>query len=312
MKISRQTLQIVAGSMLVAMTAVSLSSCGGDDTLSGAGGSLQASQAAAVAGMFMTGSMGLNLNLKPTESPSLAQLGISGFSAGASVGTSVADPLANCTTITPSTVVDADSDGIAKEKNYVYDCNDILLLDGFNVKSVGKISVKDYDDTKGHLEGGYRYEMEYQGASQKLPDYDTTYSHKGFFDGRRMGNSYVYQSEFTAGFAGSERGDKYDLKWRSNYSTTYTPEDLNDLWGAGRVQFAGYFGVEGRVNGQDFAEFNVAWELSTQDLVYDWANCNVFKSGKMFWTDGSGQRFEVQYNCSNYKMYFQGQEIQPE
>lgn len=308
MKISRQFVSLAIGFALVATGAVSLSSCGGDDTLSGPGGSIQAAAAGVAAGVFLNGGKGMNLNLKPTETPNISGLSISGFNAGASLGTSANDPLDACTTVSPTTIVDADGDGIAKEKTYVYDCRDVLSQDGFATTAIGRISITDYDDTKDHMEGGYRYDIEYEGSGVKLPDYDLRYSHRGFFDARKMGASYVYTSQFSAGFSGKERDDNYDVTYRSNYKTVFTPDDSANPWATGKTQFTGFFGIEGKMNGKDYT-FNVSWEMGSTELVYDWQTCNYYKSGKMWWIDGAGQRFEITYNCTNFQTTFQGQNV---
>ncbi|MBX3019403.1 MAG: hypothetical protein KF767_16065 [Bdellovibrionaceae bacterium] len=313
MKISRQFLTLSTSLVLVGAGALSLSSCGGDDSLSGAGGSMKAASAGAAAAIFLAGNQGINLEMKPDSAPNLTQLGMQGTSFQ-SVAAEEEDPFKDCASKSPANPKDDDGDGIPLEFTREYDCTDITVQGGYVYSAQGKFTIIDLNDKdKRYMEGGYRYEIDYKGKYENPTfPYTNTYSHQGFYDSRVVGNSYVFKSEFSAGFAGEVKGFPFEGKWRSNYQTVWTPDDANNKWVSGKVAFSGFIALEGNFSHEDEENYNVAWEIGSNGLEYAYgapSNCTYYKTGTMWWIDGAGQKYEIQYNCNSRKVLFQGQEV---
>lgn len=316
MKISRQSITLATSLALVAAGTLSLSSCGGDDSLSGAGGTVQASAMGAAAAIFLGGNRGIDLEMNPsTSTPNLGQMGIMGLPSFFTPLAEEQNPFESCSSSSPAQTVDDDQDNIPKIFTQSYDCADITMGDVYTYSAKGEIKIQDLDDTKKYTEGGYRYDIDYSGTYTNAGfPYTNTYKHVGFFESRVVGGSFVYKSEFSAGFGGEVKGFPFEGRWQSNYETVYTPEDVSAPWNQGKVSFNGYIALQGNFSHEpeDQGNYDVAWELSSNGLEYDWRSpggCSTYKAGSLTWKDGEGKRLVIEYNCTSRKIFYQGQEI---
>lgn len=309
MKIPKIVTHVATGSLVAALAVFGLSSCGGDEDVNSASGSTSASLAPAIVGMFTAGQFGINVNQAPDTIPSFTKLGFKGSTSGLSVQASAVDPLADCQKSSPDTVVDADGDGIALEKNYEADCTNVLMNDGFTFTLKSKMVIRDLDDTVRYTAGGYSFDIDYEGSTLKVPQYDFSWNHRGHFSAIPGPTSFTVSSKYSAGFSGREREDYWDFTWKSNYSMVYTPLDMSAPYVAGAVKYSGFVGIEGNLVPEQLEKFVVAFQLDSVDLIYDYANCSYYKSGSLYWTDGAGQKVESRYHCSGFDTYFEGQKI---
>lgn len=290
-------------SALATVTLLALTGCGGDDSLSAAGGSVATSAQALAA---FNGSINNELSriLISTNAPTLRQ-GNAGAALFSDIG--IYGIYDACTTVNPASRVDVDGDGIAKEKTYTYNCNNIVDS-GSTYNLVGTESVVDLDDTKANVKGGYRYNHDFvfSYAQATGSNYNL---HRGFTEVVPSATSLTYAMEYEGVTNDTRTGMKADVTTRTNWRSVYTPVDMANPTASGTVVVSGFYSLVGTSENQaNWGDMNVAFEVSSSGLTYDaGAGCNKsFQSGSLTFTDGSGNRLVFDYACTSGTVKYNG------
>lgn len=227
------------------------------------------------------------------------------------VTTSAVSPLAiSCETVSPSTLVDADSDGIAATKTSTFDCTD-FTSGADRLTRQGSVTVTDKNEAVAGVQGGLK--VEFNVTKFNLVD----------SSGKLFENSYVGYWEYTGGSGGqvSSTADfsglvKYESSaYSNNYTYNYTwvwaltPTNGSNPWVAGQVSISGAFILSGDFvyedsNGNRSQQTgSFAINYYTQNLKYDSTCSKFYQSGSFFVSDGNGTLMEIRYACTTAKFY---------
>jgi hypothetical protein len=272
----------------------------------GGGGAVTASSAPAVLNSFTSAMSQLPRGNRASTLPSL---GGGGGVTVSSISTRVAP---SCYDVSAS--VDGDIDGIALLKIYTFNCNN--NSDGaFIYNQTGTFKVIDKDDAVAGIKGGYRFEFNM--PKWFFKDVSTGFtgggSHKGFWEGSGTDTS----SHFTSDYTGR---NYYEGNYASlgNFSTDYTFSHKFDLiythnstaagvnWSAGTMNGKGTFSWSGTFVTESLGgdhklksgDATMTWQAI--DVTFDSVACpaNWYKSGKIIFTDGGGNKMEQVYGCT--------------
>lgn len=227
------------------------------------------------------------------------------------VTTSAVGPFAvTCETVSPTTVVDADSDGIAATKSSTFDCTD-FASGGERLTRQGSITVTDKNEAVDGVLGGLKV------------DFNITKFNLVDTSGKLFENSYVGHWEYTGGSGGqvSSTADfsglvRYESSsFSNNYTYNYTwiwsltPTDAGNPWAAGQVSVSGAFVLSGDFVYEDSngnrSQQNGSFAINyySQNLKYDTTCAKFYQSGSFFVSDGNGTLMEIRYACSTAKFY---------
>ncbi|AGH95658.1 hypothetical protein [Pseudobdellovibrio exovorus] len=230
--------------------------------------------------------------------------------------------LNSCISFEPANPPDVDSDGIALEKTYTFNCDNVL--DGGNEYTYkGTFKSIDKDDSVQGIKGGYRYESNITDYSYKDVASGNAwgFTHKGYWEGSGTDLESNFKSDYSGdvkmvlanipGYSGPVTLD-YNLVF--NYVSTITHDVA---WQNGRYNSTGKYIFNGTFLGEHDASGNHKIETGTAelnfkavDLLFAAATCSAFyKSGHWLMNDPSGNVIKVEYNCNSYKVYFNGEEL---
>lgn len=263
---------------------------------------------AGIAGVVLGQMAATFQNLPSSNSNSVPSLPVTGVTTS-----SVRQRITGCETITPDVIVDADDDDIAAEKKYTFDCNGTIDGDSSYTRK-GTLLIKDMDEAVAGLIGGIRVDYD-------LPVFESTtvadgnsfkYSHSGFWEFQKKGDSLVSTSDYT-GMTKYQSGgfDKdYTFHYTWDYAVTPTNPTEATFWTAGKVEFSGEFEMTGKivieVDGKH-TPYEGKWVIKyyTEDLNYDSTCSKWYKSGSIV-MDDSTNKFEYKYNCNTFEFYHNG------
>ncbi len=293
--------------LLLASTSLLASATG---CIGGSGQPLNNNTAATVIASVATNA----LNKLPTSSnaPSLPT-SLSGVSTSA---LNLRTKAAGCETITPSPLVDADNDGISAEKKYVFDCTDFESL-GTTFSRKGYIKIVDKDDSVADLLGGLRVDYDITSFKTTNTNGDITdYSFSGFWDYEASATKMASASEFEGHFLSNSASNNFDIDYLFKYTWNYTmvPDDVNNFFTTGSIDFTGTFSMDGEFYTEDdnnnHQSYNGNWEISyySENLLYDSTCAKWYNSGSIKMEDGSGVIYELRYSCDSAKFYIDGKE----
>jgi len=263
----------------------------------------------ATTGAFVLGNFGTSLNTLPTSNtvPALPITGVTTSSIGLKA-------VSSCESVTPTTTVDADNDGIAASKKYIYDCTDVVD-NGYSYTRKGSVEIKDMDETKVGMFGGLR--VDFAVPVFKSIDLSTgnpfEYSYSGFWDYKNSGGSLVSASEFTGSTKYKNNNYENDYQYTSTWNYKLTPTNEATPWNEGSIEIEGSYQLTGNFvyeNDQGtHAQREGGWLITykTKDLVYSNTCAKFYKSGS-FVIEDSSNKIEVVYNCSTAKLYVNGSE----
>lgn len=290
---------------LVALASAAITGCGGEGgPLTASGGSVAQGQVQAALSQVDSALDTFSLD----TNPSFPQIGGNSISVDPNPSVTWWDHGA-CTTVTPTPLVDADSDGISLLKKYTYDCDNIV--DGEYIYSVnGSITMKDLDDTKRWMEGGYRADYDTLYTFNGVPGVDEmSYEDVGYFELKKVGGSFVYDSEYRSNGTGVYHGRSHEVIWQSTWNHSVTPDPSGtNMWDKGSISFSGFFGLQGQFQHDD--PFSVVFEISSNNLKYDYdSGCNTYQSGSITFEDGNGNRIVLTYACTSVTGTFNGQTV---
>jgi len=297
-------------SILACVSALALTSCGGEAELDGPAGSL--SGAAVPTVISSQGFTAFLATLAPQTAGTIQAPGLGGVVQMNEVGGLAVDPYEACTSKEGSSTDGADADGIPL--NYVlrFNCNSVA--DAAALRSMtGSYTVNDKDDTKYGLLGGFKfsYDITQSGQYYVGRQYDTGWT--GTWEATPTATTITLQNDYTLRYG--ENLESPDLarsvSARSKFTTVYTPVDMAQPFTAGVMRLSGYYRMSGVLtpDGQTSPRYDVdvAFELSSSDLEY--GNCGL-KEGSFTMIDGAGNRLVYTYqNCVLTKQ-FNGQNIQ--
>lgn len=233
----------------------------------------------------------------------------------------------SCYSSTPTTPIDADSDGIALLKEYTFDCSD-FGNGGFTYNHQGSLKIADKDDAIAGIVGGYRYEFN---MPQWYYKNDTTGltaggSYSGFWEGSGTSTSSTYSSDYT----GSTFGE-FDItgfgKGEYNYIFSYTYETVithdvvaaNATWNTGTINASGTYAWNGKfLSEHETSPGNYKFELVDGAASMTWQMTNVvfdqtcsiwYKSGTVRLVDVGGNVVETIFACTEATTYLNGKKI---
>ncbi len=237
----------------------------------------------------------------------------------------------SCYTSSPATPIDADSDGIALLKEYSFDCEDFVSGENtFNHK--GSYKSIDKDDTVAGDRGGYRFEFDIPSWYYKNNSENLLFggSFNGYWDTSGTNDSTKFKSdfkgsqyaEFEAPGHGILKTDyTYTYKWDVTFTPTLIMVNSNSQvsqWAEGTMVGSGSFAIEGNFVNEKEEGGTVKFEVIDGTASMSWkavdvtfkSNCAVwYKSGSHILTDVGGNKIEIKFNCSDAKIYFNGEEM---
>jgi hypothetical protein len=293
---------------LAALLSAALTSCGGGVLPTTASGTVTRTQAQGLTTRL--NQLVTNISATNIQNPGAAVNGAGVSMASVGPFAEDADIFSNCSTITPNPTKDIDGDGLADEKNYVFDCTNISE-GAYLVNKQGTVKILDLDTTKTLADGGgysFTYDLKYnsQGA------YSNEWS--GFFKFEQVGTSSVYTSKFASFFTETHSGQDIEGSTVSNFTHTFTPTDAAQFWTAGTAKTTGFYRVI--VKGDNGEGEILDWDFTFKfdaDLVYEAeavAGCKFFyKSGYLQFTDASSNVIRYDYSCDKYTYSFNGNVI---
>lgn len=281
-------------------------SCGGGLSTSG---KLSAEQAPTVVNQFKQSLAAIKLG----SAPSMATGAPTGVTTS-SVSALTTSPLDACMSSTPTTTVDADGDGIAATKKYIFNCNDVLDS-GYYRTYKGTILVEDTDDTKKWALGGYRFTYDASFSSVSSTHKDST-ELSGYWDLEKQGSSYVYNADFTSKFYESNPGyDVQDYLYRGQWNIVITPTSESTPWTAGtqkingNYQFDGQLSMETAPGNYKTVNGSVVLSYKSQNLVYKSTCAQFYESGSIALNDASGNKIVITYSCTTSSTTYNGTAI---
>jgi hypothetical protein len=297
--------------LLILCSTFGLAACGGSTGVSSA---LQAKQLSTLALAQIQG-------LKPNGAPSLSQV------PGANIGSTIS-LVATCVESTVASPVDADADGIPLNQTYKYRCKNEAL--GTSIYSfVGGYTIKDRDDTKKWMEGGYDGTYEYASelkspATAGTPAFSGSYIGRGQYTAQKLGPSYVMDSTYSGSVKYDSEGYVADYQYEGTWGSKWTPDSaVANMWLKGTSEYAGtwhYFGMlppqdedqQARRNASKAAVYiDVTMKMYSENLVYDNTCTNYYRSGSWIFDFGDGHSFKWTYGCTTLKYYLDGKEFDP-
>lgn len=223
---------------------------------------------------------------------------------------------AACESISPSTLVDNDNDGIAEEKTYTFDCTD-EVSGSVSYTRQGDLSIRDKDDTEAGLLGGL--EVEFNVTKFQSEDEDGNiynYTFEGMWDYALENGSLVSNSDFTGRFYVEPGTSDLIIDYSYSYTWDYkmTPDDESNFFTSGSIEYSGVFTMDGQFYTEDSSGHHNAyrgmWSISyySKDLTYDNTCSKYYRTGSLVMGDGSGSTYEIRYECSTAKFYINGVE----
>lgn len=199
-----------------------------------------------------------------------------------------------------------------KEFKIQYDCKDIPDA-GATYTRQGTFYRKLEDDTNLSLGFSYDYDVYSYNTTSVGTYYEETYK------GTHTNTKTATKISYTSDYAISTKSDNYkpielDWSWRRKSSQVFIPDDMSQPMENGKMEIDGFYKMGGKLgpdSNQRSTEANLTLEVKSKDLVYDRTGCNYFfKSGSIFFKDGSQNEFETRYNCSSVTYYYNGKEFE--
>lgn len=299
-----------AYSAFCAISFLGLASCGGGVGPTAASGSVTKAQAIAMQSKLddMVTAMGANITSAPTMG---SEGGVTASSVANGLSAQSLDFYGGCRTITPNPTVDADGDHIAKEKNYTYNCTDIIGESNNKFSQYGTAEIRDLNDNVKTEDGGgysYKYDM-------RMEDEDNKRDWKGEFSLVATSTSWDYTSVFRFHNYQIQSNVPDDYTWESNYKSSYKFDDIQKPWDKGRMKVEGFYRVKMYkiINGQTI-DTDVTFHVRNQDVAYEKtpnsSGCTrYFYDGKMIFTDGAGNTIQYVFHCTSTDYFFNGEKI---
>lgn len=223
---------------------------------------------------------------------------------------------AACETITPAVLVDADSDGIAAEKKYTFNCTN-LGVGGDRFTRKGELRVLDKDDTVAGLLGGLKVEFDVSSFRMESGDGSVAdYTFLGAWDYEKQGTSLVSYSKFDGRFFYSSVAYDFKLDYKYGYTWDYkmTPNNSNQFFNSGTIEFSGEFVMDGEFYTEDQSgkhhSYSGIWKINyeSSNLSYDNTCSKWYKTGSIRINDGGSTVYELRYNCTEAKFFVNGAE----
>lgn len=190
---------------------------------------------------------------------------------------------AACTTKTPTTTTDADSDQISTQTR-VYACKDISFAGrAITYSQNGTATIVDKDDND--AKSGWKFSYDITGGHSQ----GETWEYKGFWELTKATTSFTYDSDYK-GTSTNTRSGTY--VGGGTWSHTVTPTDMNNPFtGGGDMNFSGFYAYTFTVDG---TQTQYVFKMSSSGLKYGATPCtNFFKEGSYTYTDASNNTISV-------------------
>lgn len=243
---------------------------------------------------------------------------------GGAVSTSAIAPQATgfgtCYKSTPTSPVDADGDGVALKKSYIFDCTD-LNVSGTTYTHKGSFTSQDLDDTKAGAAGGYQYDYnmtEWTSVDSSQNKY--RYSYVGTANFKQVGSTFVYKNDFSGTYYYKSAVPYHgitaatDYKYRHVWDSTWIPDSAGSPWTMATHNFTGRYEMSGtflsEVGGNHkLYDGAVVMNFTGKSLRYQ-TGCSVgYQSGDVTMDDGFGNILKITYLCSSVTITMNGQKV---
>jgi hypothetical protein len=290
---------------LISVFAAGLASCGGEEAqpLTAANASVVLTQLNTVLGQLP----------RSTTAPTLPITGATTAAAKPGVSTMAA---IDCETVTPTTPVDADGDGIAATKTGTFDCTS-NPVGQYTYTRKGSYTIKDLDDTTDWPVGGMSATFDVDSFNYTKTDGETgSGSHNGTwkFIGESTG-AMTSTANYTGRYAFTGAASDYNIDYTYSYTWDWamTPDSTvpANAFNSGSQTFKGEFSLNGLfvterngVHTQGNGSFRVTYQ--SKNLLYDTTCAKYYKSGSIMMDDSNGTSIEVRYACSTAELYVNG------
>jgi hypothetical protein len=197
-----------------------------------------------------------------------------------------------------------------KEYKVEYKCKDLPDA-GATYTKQGTFSRNLVDPLDLSLGFLYEYDLYLYNTTNTGTYYENSY--KGFHSNKKTSTKLSFEADYSWEVS----SDNYkpidlDWSWRRKFSKTYTPDDMSNPMNAGKLSMEGYYKVSGKLGpdqNQKQTQANFTLEAKSKDLVYDTACAKFFKSGSIYFYDGSQNEIEVRYSCNDIALYLNGKEF---
>lgn len=226
-----------------------------------------------------------------------------------SVKQQAVDAFDACTTVTPTTSVDNDADGIAASKTTTFNCYGVTLPGHEPADRVGTFVVSD-DDTKSVNDGG-EYTMTYD-VEFSSTDYSSLWN--GEHGLRNENGNLRFYGRYLATF--EERGAQGG--YESNYEQFMVPTDPVDPFAAGTMEINGFHRLilVGPVtidNVTRDVDWDITFGMTSGGLEYEdtgQSGCiTFFKAGYWEFQDSAQNSIRYDYSCTSIIYTFNGTQI---
>lgn len=260
---------------------LALLSCGGEPTLSSAGGKISSADLQNVI-MNITDAIA---EMTPPVDGSTIPGPTFGNVTPSVFGARFLGPYDGCTKIVEQDI-DGDSDGIVKSRKYTFNCRNVVDS-GNKYNLVGYHHFTDKNDSIALPEGGYNSEFDVDFA-YKIGNDNHRFLHKGFYDYEKVGASYKYNSKSKVRTIYTE--ENVDFQMESNWEFIVTPTSST----TGSAKIKGFWGItgSGKTSGTPW-KVNVAFSVESKELKYD--DLCGYNDGQMTLTDGAKNKIVLTY-----------------
>lgn len=303
--------RVISGLVFVGFGVVLASCGGGGNTFTAAKGNLSLTQATALKG------------LSGNQSPTGAVAATPGSASGVLPSITTRGTFDSCTTNTPETTTDADSDGIPATQTTTFACNDITASSRqFTRRQVGTRTITDKDDAD--VAGGYKYEYAMSGDSSSTSGFNSTYNYNGVFEftrtagtARSIGSTWSYTSNFKGESAGSGGGhDDYDTTWGQSFTSTFSQTgrgegDDRAFSGTGTAEIGGFWGYKGTINdNRTSQEIDVVFRLRSSGLTWATSCTGFYNGGSLTFVDAGQNELTYTWSaCGSLVITYNGRTI---
>lgn len=283
--------------LIIALSAIAiLGACAGDNRTLAAGGNLNQSTLL-LANANLTAALGAaRLNAQPTFP---GTVGIPSLRPGRAV-------YDDCKTFT---IGDDTTDA---HHRIEYDC--IKVDDGLGgTKSlVGFYEIEYFDENQKDLEGGYKVSYDLTNNTYPATGEPGVDTFKGYATAQITDTQIIQEHDIEFHVIAK---DAFVLDWgfRNTLKMTVTPDDMNNIYQSGAVEFTGFYKISGLLggdqNGVMIPEINVTYEIKSKDLTYDQAGCTAYyKTGTITMKDAQNTII-FEYACNSATAYYNGTEF---
>jgi hypothetical protein len=300
--------------MVIGLTQFGLISCGGPGVIEKASVRNVVSNFGTIIQQMPKGNAGVSV---PSD--------VSGPAGGISASAIRPSAAASCYSDSPTTLTDADTDGIALTKTTTIDCSD-FSFSGYTLSQKGFFKVTDLDDTIKGTKGGYKYEFNMPTWYWKsnATGLVTGGSHIGSWTTTGTDTSTRFLAKYDGRYYGeidltSQGQGKSAIDFTYVYSTdvnfTHDAVAATAVWSAGTMNGSGSYALNGtffnesRTGTQEkvVGSGTVTWVAT--NLAFASTCTKFYKSGNFNLTDIGGNVVRIDFACTEMSVYLNGSKV---